>query len=1069
MKRSVRMVALFLSFLMLVPLFSVSALGAIEEKVYVEENFDSMEKGSALVGGEVLYRVPVYATVEEEAEENRFASVPFRGRVSARTDYEGNPDQSIIFKNSAASWKDGAMVLSIDYYLHYVELAKEDCGYSYTSSQENPTVECQFSSITYGETGTQESFISLFVIDVKTGKLTNTGTPVENAGVLLQDAWNTVKLIIDPVSGTYKTYLNGSLHSTHGYISRANNDAGIRNVEIPIAALIALKCNKNVGAYNANTSYEDITSVSIDNVYFGRYTETVTVTLDGEEIEVIKDTPLILKKDGYTLDYVEVTPKEGSSYVATSSVLNVEDGMTIRCHWLEGDYFGYHSFDRLQTNASLSVTQGFAEVPPHSTVLSEGTGDRINGFVRVPFVGTESASSTSNWDKSIQVNHEALTSGDSFTVEAKYRYHYEGSSGANPTVEAQMYQYTFTSPEGIVKPNGVYLNLYIIDLASGIISNCGTVVENAPRLKADEWNTVRMVFYPGTASFKLYLNDALYSVQNNLPCVVFSPVYEYYTEGCSNLKIAENQFIVAKCNKNSGAYVSESNADRANYIDVDDVRVFATPKAQITVDGEALSVGEGQEYSLVGHGEQLLWADVTKPGETTERIYTDRVTAVDGLRVETVKLQIQSTRSAELRMTAPDGVRFTTVLGSTSFEALLANDEVEGVEIGTLIVPTLSLASLNAFTHATLDAQGISHLDVKGTVGKWYSVSDTEYRFAGSIAYVKERNYNLSLSALGYVRVKTTDGKCYTVYAETESKNVTETTFAGEAKLLLENGMLTEEEKAHVKVFADAYVGDMLALYKKDLAGLNVLAFGDSLFGGTSGYPQSTQWVNKLGLDCSWNLTNLGISSMTVSHTKYNNDPTRGNKNSMYDWLFNGKNDFRWNSNATPVGTNPYFKTGECTDDKSDVELIILEGGCNDYGTAISAPLGTVDSRDPATFLGAWNLITEKLLADYPNATIVFLTTWRMGPQLRENDTLTSIEFSESVITLYEEKYAENGRIALINAGDPAVSGVDMLDSTWKNTYSTDSYHLKDTGMAVMAEHMLPLLWNIVRKSRVEN
>ena len=104
-------------------------------------------------------------------------------------------------------------------------------------------------------------------------------------------------------------------------------------------------------------------------------------------------------------------------------------------------------------------------------------------------------------------------------------------------------------------------------------------------------------------------------------------------------------------------------------------------------------------------------------------------------------------------------------------------------------------------------------------------------------------------------------------------------------------------------------------------------------------------------------------------------------------------------------------------------------------------------------------------MEDYPNATIVFLTTWRLGPQARDWDTLTSIEYSESVIDLYNEKYAENPRIALIDAGNPEVSGVDILDSNWRKTYSTDSYHLKDTGMAIMADHMLPLLWQILKNT----
>ena len=78
---------------------------------------------------------------------------------------------------------------------------------------------------------------------------------------------------------------------------------------------------------------------------------------------------------------------------------------------------------------------------------------------------------------------------------------------------------------------------------------------------------------------------------------------------------------------------------------------------------------------------------------------------------------------------------------------------------------------------------------------------------------------------------------------------------------------------------------------------------------------------------------------------------------------------------------------------------------------------------------------------------------------------MTSIEFSETVIELYHANYADNARVSLIDAGNPAISGVDMLNSGWRQTYSTDSYHLKDTGMAVMAKNMLPLLWQILKNT----
>ena len=213
--------------------------------------------------------------------------------------------------------------------------------------------------------------------------------------MLKQDAWNTVKLIIDPVTGTYKTYLNGSLHSTKGYISRGNDDAGITHVDVPASSLIALKCNKNVGAYNASAEYADITTVGIDNISFKKYTETVSVTLDGEEIDVTKDTALTLAKEGCTLDYAIVTPEDGEPYIVTTTAIEVEEGMTIECHWLEGEYFGYQSFDRLTTGVALGKNDGFSAVPAISEIRSEGEGVHANGYVHVPFVGDEAAGSSS--------------------------------------------------------------------------------------------------------------------------------------------------------------------------------------------------------------------------------------------------------------------------------------------------------------------------------------------------------------------------------------------------------------------------------------------------------------------------------------------------------------------------------------------------------------------------------------------------------------------------------------------------------------------------------------------------
>ena len=720
--------------------------------------------------------------------------------------------------------------------------------------------------------------------------------------------------------------------------------------------------------------------------------------------------------------------------------------------------YGEQAFDSIAVGKNLSTSDGLGGVPPHSSVGEDTDGNR---YARIPFVGSESASNTSNWDKSLVAKHVALNGGDSFTFEVSYRPHFNGSESAKaPTVEAQFQSYGFRNPDGRYE-NGIFMNLYVINLSTGKLSGCGDIVEGAKGLVLDEWNTVKLVFYPNNCTFKLYVNDALYSIQSSLVCVSSGFANTYYGN-CTNAQIGSNQLIVAKCNKSTGAYVSVEDAASASYIDVDNIRVYETEKVHYTLNGESRTIGKGSILDLTAGGKQLLWADIEDADGTTYTTNDSLVSVEEGMKIDAAVLGFESVR-AEARLCTPLGIRFVTKVNLDDLEALRARENVASVEWGTLIVPTLSIGGIGRVTFESVKKVGYAVLPA----GEWYSMDEATgvATYTGSVANIKEQNYNREFTGVGYMRVAFVDGSEIVVYASdgVDSNNTVSLTVA--ARKMLLSGGAKGAAKMALRELDEQYEGDVMKLYGEDLNGLNVLAFGDSLFAGTVNYPQSTQWVNKLGLDCGWNLTNLGIGSMTVSLTERNNDPKRGNKNSMYDWMFNGKNDFRWGSTSTHTSPNPFFHCGDISGDGEDVDLSIFEGGCNDYGTAIAAPLGTVDSTDPGTFLGAWNCITERLLEEYPNATIVFLTSWRLGAQARDGDTLTSIEYSESVIDLYNKKYADHPRIALIDAGNPSVSGVDMLDSAWRNTYSTDSYHLKDTGMAVMAEHMLPLLWQIVKNT----
>lgn len=714
--------------------------------------------------------------------------------------------------------------------------------------------------------------------------------------------------------------------------------------------------------------------------------------------------------------------------------------------------YGEQNFEKIAVGKKLSMGDGLGGVPAYSSVGEDAGGNR---FAHIPFIGGENSG---NWDQSLTAKHASLSNGESFTFEVSYRPHYNPEiGGAEPTVEAQFYKYNVNNPSGKYE-NGVFMNLYTINLATGKLTGCGTIVEGAKGFVADAWNTVKMVFYPNNCSFKLYVNDELYSVQTELPVLGSS----LYYGGCTNAVIGSNQLIVAKCNKNKGAYVSEANAEDASYIDVDNIRVYETEKVRYTLNGEEKTIGKGSILNLAEGGKKLLWAKIEKADGSTYTVNDALVSIEDGMKIDAAVVGFASLR-AEARVCKPLGLRFVTQVNLTDLAALQARENIARVEMGTLIVPKLSVGGIGKVTFDIVKMVG--HITIP--MQEWYSIDEAkgEATFAGSLVNIKEENYNRAFSGVGYMKIIFSDDSEMVIYASERIDNTNTTSITAAAKRRLSTGVAYGEPKDAMKYFEEKYEGDVMKLYGEDLKGLNVLALGDSLFAGTIGYKQSTQWVNKLGLECGWNLTNLGIGSMTVSWTERNNVSQFGSKNSMYDWYFNNKNDFRWGTKAVGVSPNPYFNCGDISGNAEDVDLIIFEGGCNDYGTAIGAPLGTVDSMDPATFLGAWNCITERLMEDYPNATIVFLTSWRLAPQSRHLDSLSSIEYSESVIKLYNEKYSDNPRIALIDAGNPSVSGVDMLNAKWRDTYSTDSYHLKDSGMNVMANNMLPLLWQIAKNT----
>lgn len=217
-----------------------------------------------------------------------------------------------------------------------------------------------------------------------------------------------------------------------------------------------------------------------------------------------------------------------------------------------------------------------------------------------------------------------------------------------------------------------------------------------------------------------------------------------------------------------------------------------------------------------------------------------------------------------------------------------------------------------------------------------------------------------------------------------------------------------------------------------ELDALRVLAIGDSLFAGDK-LGGDKVWLQLLANKYGWNFQNAGRNGSTVSNYVTNRAP-------MVD---------RW---ATELSRA----------DAEEVDLIFVEGGPNDCGQGV--PLGDVDSLDPATFSGAWNRMVQGLLETYPNATIVFVTPWK----LTGGSPYGYTEYANRIIACYEANYAQNPRVRLLDAGDTEVSGVDMNSADFRELYSqaaNDRFHLNAEGMERLARRLEPLLAELLSEA----
>ena len=586
-------------------------------------------------------------------------------------------------------------------------------------------------------------------------------------------------------------------------------------------------------------------------------------------------------------------------------------------------------------------------------------------------------------------------------------------------------------------------------------------------------NSNEALFYPGDAEYVEFSANTWFTVLIDLDLVTGMYTLTYrdaggdvvlgsaracasYNNGTGWVPVTNMRNITLPANTVAAAYVLPSGAsdESANQISlyVDNVR-FGYASSDI----ELVTV----------ESKNLMY--VRKDGK---KIYSNQFYATADTEYEAVYFKpekyaglLTTEQAASVRISVPTGLRFATKLDEemlAELYALKTAGDVADVTFGTLIAPTDYVTgelSMEALTLA-----GKRYLAVEAVMGKYFkydSDPDTTH-FVGSIVDMYEWNVARNFSACGYATVTLRSGQTVNLYSATKhSANVKDIATVA----LSDTTMLwPTDAKTVLETFAAGQLPALseVAQQRRDMNGLNVLAIGDSLFGGHT-LADGEQWLELLADECKWNLTNLGANGWVVADNPeaFGSNPFRP---SMYEALMNNA-DFCFGSTALTDIVCTVGNTANKTNE--DVDLIFLEGGWNDYNNFI--PLGTPTDTDGSTYMGAINGMVAKLLETYPNATVVLTTSWH-NEGTRTSDGAKWMDFlADGMKSVYNQNYADNDRVCVLDAGDPNVSGVRPSDPSWAATYAMDAAHLNAAGMRVMADNMLPLVWEIAMEKSNAN
>lgn len=154
-----------------------------------------------------------------------------------------------------------------------------------------------------------------------------------------------------------------------------------------------------------------------------------------------------------------------------------------------------------------------------------------------------------------------------------------------------------------------------------------------------------------------------------------------------------------------------------------------------------------------------------KPGDT--------ILSLTDIELQEVCVDIAMIDGANIRMSNPTGLRFSTLMDKGVYDALINAFGAENVVTGTLILPTDYLTAGVEFTIDALTAKSIKHKNViNDGANSIEIVSGVEYYvYHASLVNILAQNLTRDFSARAYVQVKLSDSESVIVYSDYSVEN----------------------------------------------------------------------------------------------------------------------------------------------------------------------------------------------------------------------------------------------------------------------------------------------------------